>query len=88
MPVEMKDRLPCAPTDVDDDAVVVEPLVPGRLGNEREHLLGLVGRELIDVTERLDMTLGDHEQMRLGLWIDVVERDDTRACADMVALPV
>ena len=56
------------------------------LGDEVEHPLRLVGRELGDVAEGVDMTLREDEQVRLGLRIDVVDRDEAVAGRDVLAL--
>src|SRR5712691_6156347 len=88
MPVEVEDRLAGALTDVDDDAVVVESFVASRFRDEREHALRFVRRELLNVAERLDVALRDDEQMRVGLWVDVADRHETRAGAHVLALAV
>src|SRR5712692_11730030 len=88
MPVEMEDRLAAALADVDDDAVVVEAFVASRFGDERKHSLRLIRRELLNVAERLDVTLRDDEQMRVRLRVDIADRHETRAGAHVLALPV
>ena len=55
---------PAPGADVDDHTVVVEPAPARGLGDELEHPLRLVGRKLADLPERLDVPLGDDEQVR------------------------
>ena len=78
--MEVEDRLAAARADVDDHPVVVEAGLARRLGHEVEHPLRLVGRELADVAERVDVPLGDDEQVRLGLRVDVPDRDEAVGC--------
>jgi hypothetical protein len=87
MPVEVEDRLarPCA--DVDEHAVVGEAGVPRGLRHELEHSLRLVGRELRDLAEALDVALRQDEQVGLGLRVDVPNRDEAVGLRDVVALP-
>jgi hypothetical protein len=82
----MEDRLAAPGTDVHEHAVVLEPGVAGGLGDEVEHALHLVGRELGDVAERVDVSLRDDEQMRLGLRVDVADRDQALGLGDVLAL--
>jgi hypothetical protein len=82
----MEDGLAGAFADVDDDAVVVEPHCFRRVGDELEHPLRLVGRELGDLTERRDVPLGDDEEMRLGLGVDVADRDEAFRGVDVLPL--
>jgi hypothetical protein len=86
--VEVEDGLAGAGPDVDDDPVVVEAGLARRLGDEDEHAPRLLGRELADVAKRLDVALGDDEEMRVGLRGDVSDRDVSVRRADVVALPV
>jgi hypothetical protein len=86
VPVEVEDRLPRARTDVDEHAIVGETRVAGGLRDEVEHPFGLVGGELGDVAEALDVTLRQDEQMGLGLRVDVANSDETVRPRDMVAL--
>ena len=84
--MEMEDRLACALADVDHDAVVVEPRGLRRLGNELEHPLRLVGLELGDLAERVDVPLRDHEQVGLRLRVDVANGDEAFGGVDVLAL--
>src|SRR5207248_8650896 len=86
MPVEVEDGLPCAWADVDDDAIVVQPLGLRNLCDEVEHPLVLVRRELLDLAERVDMALRDDEQVRLCLRVDVLDCDEALGARDVVAL--
>jgi hypothetical protein len=85
--VQVEDALARARPDVHDDAVVLEPGVPRGVDDELEHPLHLVGRELADVPERLDVTLGQDEEVRLGLRVDVADRDEPLALEDVLAVP-
>ncbi len=86
VPVQVEDRLPAAFADVDDDAVVLQPELARSVGDELEHALGLVGRELADLSKGRDMTFGDDEQMRFGSRVDVPDRDEAVGFRDVVAL--
>ena len=79
VPVEVKDRLSAALADIDEDAVVLEARLLGCLGHEVEHALRLVRRELTDVAKRGDVTLRQHEQVRVGAGVDVPDRDEAVA---------
>jgi hypothetical protein len=87
VPVEVEDRLSTARPDVDEHAVVLEPGLTGGLGDESEHALRLLGRELGHVLESVDVALRKDEEVRLGLRVDVTNRDEPIALADVVALP-
>jgi hypothetical protein len=86
VPVEMEDRLPRPRPDVDEHAVVGEARVARGLRDEVEHSLRLVGRELPDLAEALDVALREDEQVSLGLGIDVPDRDEAVRLRDVVAL--
>ena len=66
VPVQMEDGLAGARADVHDDAVVVEAGALRGLGDEVQHPLRLVGRELADLAEGRHVALGQHEQVRVG----------------------
>ena len=83
--MEVEDRLPAALADVDEDAVVLESRLLGRLGHEGEHALRLVRRELTDVAKRGNVTLRQHEQVRVGAGVDVPDRDEAVALRDVIA---
>ena len=55
------------------------------LRDEVEHPLRLVRGELGDVAKRVDMPLGQDEQMRLRLRVDVPDRDEAVGLRDVVA---
>jgi hypothetical protein len=84
--VKVKDGLPGSRADVDEHPVVIEPGQPRSLGDELEHPLRLVRRELPDLAKRLDVPLGQHEQVRIGLRVDVPDRDEALGGMDVVAL--
>jgi hypothetical protein len=88
MPVEVEDGLAGAGTRVDDDPIVVEALLPRGRRDEVEHPLRLLGGELADLVEARDVALGQDEQMRVRLRVDVADRDESVGTRDVVAVPV
>jgi hypothetical protein len=84
--VQVEDGLPCSRADLDDDLVVLEPRDSHGLRNELEHALRLVRRELVHVTERVDVALRDHEDVRVGLRVDVADRCIAVGAVDVVAV--
>ena len=86
--MEMKHGLPSARADVHDDLVVGQPGAFRRLGDELEHALRLVGVELGDVTERVDVMLRQHEQVHGRLRVDVLDRNKAFVRVDVVAVAV
>jgi hypothetical protein len=84
--VEVEDRLAGRRSDVDHHAVVLEARVARRLGDELEHPFRLVRRELTDLAEGLDVPLGQDEQMRLRLRIDIADGNEAVGRPDMLAL--
>src|SRR6266540_6868239 len=73
----MEDRLSPTLADVDDDAVIIDALVAC-----------LLGGELADLTETRDVPLGDNQEMRVRAWIDVVNRDEARAGANVITIAI
>ena len=86
--MEVKDRLAGSCTGVDDDTVVGQAGLCSNLGDEVEHALVLVCVELGDVVEAVDMPLGDDEQMRRRLRVDVADRDEAVGGRDVIAFAV
>ena len=86
--MEVEDGLAAARSNVDDDAVILEPSLAGRVGDELEHPLRLVLGELAHVTEGLHVPLGDDEEVRLGLRVDVPDRHEAVAGADVVTFAI
>jgi hypothetical protein len=84
--VQVEDRLPAALAHVHENAVVVEAGLARGLGDEVEHLLRLVGRELPDLTEGRDVPLGQDEQVRVGPRVDVADRNEAVGLRNVVAL--
>jgi hypothetical protein len=84
--VKVEHRLASAWPDVDHDPVVLDTGDLRRLGDELEHPFRLVGRKSADVTKSVHMTLGQHEEVGVGLRVDVADRDEALACVDVVAL--
>ena len=86
--MQVEDRLSGARPHVDDDLIVLEPHGASRVGNELEHSLCLFGRKLADVSESLDVPLGDNEQVRVRLRVDVAQRDEAFGVVNVLALSV
>ena len=84
--MQVEDGLAAAVTDVHEHAVVLEPGAARNLRDEVQHPLRLVGGELGDVAKRVDVPLGQDEEVRLGLGIDVADRDEAGALGNVVAL--
>ena len=82
----MEDRLAGSWTGVDDDTVIRQALACGHIGDELEHALRLVGRKLPDLAERRDVPLGQDEEVRRGLRVDVADGDEPISGVDVVAL--
>ena len=85
--MQMEDRLSSALADVDDDTVVVEARIARGSRDELEHTLRLGIVERANVAERVDVPLGDHQQVRRRLRRDVADRDEAIALRDVVAFP-
>jgi len=86
--MQMEHRLAGARAGVDDDTVVAEPFPCGDVGDEVEHALHLVRRESGDIVEAFDVPLGDDEQMRPRLRVDVPDGDEAVGGGDMIAVAV
>jgi hypothetical protein len=86
VPVKVVDGLAGGRPDVDDDSVVLEPGLASGVAHEGEHAACLLRRELADVAERLDVPLGDDEQMCVRLRVDVADGDEPLGGVDVVAL--
>jgi hypothetical protein len=84
--MKMEDGLAGACTHVHDHTVIVETRSCCRLGDEVEHALGLVRRKLADLTKRVNVTLGDDEEVRGSTRRDVPDCDHTGRRGDMVAI--
>src|SRR5438445_778917 len=84
----MENRLARAGAYVDRDTVVGQPLACSDVGDELEHPLQLLGRELADLAERLDVALRQDEQVHRRLRVDVADRDEAVRGGDVVALAV
>ena len=85
--MEVKDRLPTARSDVDHHTVILEPDLCSGLGDEGQHARGLVAAEGGHVAERVDVVLGDDEDVHGRLRVDVVDRDQPVCGVDVVAVP-
>jgi hypothetical protein len=83
--VKVEDGLAGAWPDVHHDPVVIEISDLRGLGDKLEHPLGLVGREGADVTKRVHVPRRQHEEVGIGLRVDVADGDEPVRCVDMVA---
>jgi hypothetical protein len=81
----MKDRLACALPHVHNHTIILQAHLLRRLGDEVEHPLRLLGRELGDLAEGGDVALGKDKQVRVGLRRDVADCDEAVGRADVVA---
>jgi hypothetical protein len=81
--VQVEDGLAGAGADEDHQPVLVEPSFLGTVGDEVEHPLVLVGGELADVAEGLDVVLGDDQQVDVRLRVDVLDRDEALGAVDL-----
>jgi hypothetical protein len=61
----MEDRLPGSRPHVDDDTVIAPAAPRSDFGDELEHPLRFVRRELRDLVEARNMPFGQNQQMRL-----------------------
>jgi hypothetical protein len=86
--VQVEDRLSGARPHVDDDLIVLEPRGASGVGDELEHPLRLFGWKLSDVSERLDVPLGDNEQVRVRLRVDVAQRDEAFGLVNVLAFSI
>jgi len=84
----MEHRLARPRPRVDHQTVVAQAFACGDVRQEVEHPLRLVGRERADVVEAVDVPLGDDEQMRVRLWVDVADGDEAVRGGDVVAFAV
>ena len=82
----MEHRLAATPPHVHDHPVLLEPRLRSRLGDELEHPRGFVIRELRNVAERVDMARGQDKQVRLGLRVDVANRDEAVGGVDVITV--
>jgi hypothetical protein len=84
----MEDRLPRPRARVHDDTVIGQAFARCDFGDELEHPLRLLGRVLRDLVEARDVPLGQDEQVRVGLRVDVADRDEAVGRRDVIALAV
>jgi hypothetical protein len=84
--VKVEDGLAGAGPDVDHDPVVIEISNRRGLGDKLEHPLGLVRREGTNVTKRVHVALRQHEEVSIGLRIDVADGDESVRRVDVFAL--
>ena len=86
--MQVEHGLTRARAHIDDDTVVVQALACSDVGDEVEHALVLLGAELGDVVEAVDVVLGDDEQVDGCLRIDVSDGDEAVDRGDMLAVAV
>jgi hypothetical protein len=84
--VKVEPRLAGARPDVDHDPVVVDTGDLRGLRDELEHPFRLVGRKSADVTKGVNVALRQHEEVGVGLRVDVADRDEPVTCVEVVAL--
>ncbi len=84
----MKHRLARSRPRVDHQTVIAQALACSHVGQKVEHPLRLVGRKRADVVEAVDVPLGDDEQVRLRLRVDVADGDEAVRGGDVVAFAV
>ena len=84
--MKVEHRLAGAAPDVDHDPVVLDTGDLRGLGDKLEHPFRLVGRESTNVTKGVHVPLGQHEEVGVGLRVDVADRNEAIACVDVVAL--
>jgi hypothetical protein len=84
--VEVEDGLARGLADVDEHAVVAQARLARRVGDEGEHSLRLLGRELVDLAEGVDVALWEDEQVRLRLRVDVADGNEPVPLVDVIAL--
>lgn len=86
MPVEMKYGLTAPGPNIDDQTVVLEPGESRCLGDELEHAGCFVVRKRADLTERVDVTYRENEQVDRSLRGDIADRDEALASMDVRAI--
>jgi hypothetical protein len=84
--VKVEDGLAGARPDVDHDPVILETLDLRSLGDKFEHPFGLVRREGVDVTKGVHVALRQHEEVSVGLGIDVADGDESVSRVYVIAL--
>ena len=84
--MKVEHRLAGARPDVDHDPVVVDTCDLRGLGDKLQHPFRLVGRKSSDVTKGVHVALGQHEEVGVGLRVDVADRDEPITRVDVVAL--
>ena len=86
--MKMEHRLAGSRTGVDDDTVVAQARSCRNVGDKVEHSLCFVGGKLGDVVEALDVPLGNDEQVRRRLRIDIADGDEAVDGGNVVAFAV
>jgi hypothetical protein len=84
--VKVEHGLAGAGPDVDHDFVVLDTGDLRGLGDKLEHPFRLVGWKRADITKGVHVPLGQHEDVCVGLRVDVADRDEAVTCVDVVAL--
>src|SRR5690348_13715304 len=84
----MENRLARRRAHVDGDTVIRQPLACSDVGDELEHPLRLLRRKLADLAERVDVPLGQDEQVDRRLRLDVADGDKAVGRGHVVALAV
>ena len=86
--MQMENRLARRRAHVDCDTVIRQPLACSDVRDELEHPLRLLRRELADLAERVDVPLGEDQQVDGRLRVDVADGDEAVRRGDVVAIAV
>ena len=74
--MQMEHRLTRPRAYIDLDTVIRQSLACSEVGDELEHPLRLLRRKLADLAERVDMALGQDEQVDGRLRVDIADGDE------------
>jgi len=83
--VKVENGLAGSGTDVHHNPVVIEISDLRGLGDKLEHPFGLIRREGANVTKRVHVALRQHEEVGIGLRVDVADGDESVRCVEVVA---
>jgi hypothetical protein len=85
MPMQVEDGLPASLSDAHEEPVIGQTRGAGRLGDELQHPLRLVRRQLADLLERGSVTVRDDQKMSVGARVDVANREEAVGSRDVIA---
>ncbi len=86
--MQVEHRLPRTAANVDDDTIVLEAGLARSVGDEPKQRPRLLRIEIGDVAERVDVSLGDDEEVRRRLRRDIPDRDESVGVPDVIAFAV